>query len=305
MQISALGTGYAESATSDETSPPVTTPGNSVPVGMARRTTAAGGTPPSPIQLVEASTESGELASTAGVAYAGDTARINVLRLAEQTQPAPVAVGRLTLTTEPRHPRWGHQVAPILARLLHAADRGAVVVHVTATNRGDGATTVARLMAATAARLPWCRTLLLDAHEEAETRLASPAGPLPGLLEAFASRNTIEVAVAEVGNAQFHAAAMPPAPYWAARAEIKGLRQLLLPAYNLIVVDCPPVLEAPYFPPLAEKPAQAVLVVRARRTRISQARRAKDEIEGVGGQLFGVVMTEERSPIPRILRRFL
>lgn len=76
-------------------------------------------------------------------------------------------------------------------------------------------------------------------------------------------------------------------------------------AYNLVVVDCPPVLDSPYFLLLAQKPAEALLVVRSAHTRLSAAIEATNRLGYVGCAVSGVVMNRWRRRIPRLTARLV
>jgi Mrp family chromosome partitioning ATPase len=219
--------------------------------------------------------------------------------------PMPIVVGQMRLALNAEHCQCAREVAPIVARLLTGAESGAAVVHVTAAEPGDGASVVARHIAHTAACLPWCKTLLLDANSVMEDGEAPTDWALPNLLEGYTTRGTLEVTAIESAKGRFHAAAMPPASCPDASAKLKKLRQILTGAYTLVVVDCPPLLDAPYLLPISPRAPQIVLALRSRRTRISVALRIEQEIRGLGAELFGAVLTNNKPLIPRLLDRFL
>jgi Mrp family chromosome partitioning ATPase len=201
---------------------------------------------------------------------------------------------------------WDRQLGPILTRLLTAQFKtGAAIVYVRAVERGDGATTVARQIAYAAARHAWCKALLLDADPGGGGQGACLGGTLPNLLEGFAAHGVLEVAGVGSDNAMFHAATMPPPSSTSEMLAISRLKLALAAEYNLVVLDCPPLLEQTYLTPLSSEPARVVMVLRAGRSRMSQALRARQEIEGFGAELFGAVLTHERRILPRVLDRLI
>jgi Mrp family chromosome partitioning ATPase len=201
---------------------------------------------------------------------------------------------------------WAGELAPLVARLLAGTlESKATVVYVTSVAQGDGASTVARQIAHTASRLVWCKCLLLDAHQGWEPQTGRSGRRLPGLLETYAVDGSLQAATVESANHSFHAAAIPPLPSPPEITALARFRPLLAAAYNLIVIDTPPVLAQPCFTGLSEARPRFVLVVQTRRTQISAALRAKQEIERTGAELFGTVLTRHKVLIPRLLDRLL
>jgi Mrp family chromosome partitioning ATPase len=75
--------------------------------------------------------------------------------------------------------------------------------------------------------------------------------------------------------------------------------------YDYIVVDGPPLDEAPESIALAANVDGVVLVLDARNTRRRIALRAKERIEQVGGKVLGVALNRRRFYIPGWLYRLL
>ncbi|MBW8271278.1 P-loop NTPase family protein [Caldovatus aquaticus] len=206
--------------------------------------------------------------------------------------------------------RLRKEVGPILGKLRNAFERvGGVVVHLTAAERGDGASTLARELAVAAASLASCRVLLLDCGTAEEDRGGTLGRPLPDVVSSFLRCGQAEVALVTVSGASFHAAMLRPSFEPGGLSEdgrslgelYHGLRR----AYDLLIVDCPPILEAPYLVRIAQETPQVVLVVQAEKTRIPSAMRARDEIALAGANLVGVVLNKRRPYLPRFLDRRL
>ncbi len=184
-------------------------------------------------------------------------------------------------------------LGPLLARvaLLLDAQRSAVL-HVTAARHGEGATTVAReLAAAAAARAAWRRVALLDAQGAAEG----------GLIEAFARTGEAALRPCRVGGAEVGCGCLagPGTP------RLEGVRALfnhLRSQWTLVVVDAPPVLDARERAVLAAAADQVVLVVEAERTTPGDAMQARDALRQAGASVMGAVLNRGRR-LPGLLER--
>lgn len=231
--------------------------------------------------------------------------------------PLPLVTKRLA--AEAGVPVLGRQMAPLLGRVRTTIARDAVaVLHITSAVRGEGVSTVARELVKAAASVPSCRPLLLDCNPGDADQSEALGGDLPRAAWAYMAAGRAEVAEVAAGSAAFHAAefdavateAFPLLP--AERGDdgaspdlartMDGLYRSLCAAFNLIVVDCPPLREVPYFVPIAPGTPEVVLVVRAERTRIPTVLRAKDAIPELGGRLLGVAMNSQRFYLPAFLR---
>lgn len=233
--------------------------------------------------------------------------------------PRPVISKTLAMDGEDF--RFARELHPLLGRVRNAiVRRVSTVLHLTSAVRGEGVSTVAREFAAAAAAMPGCRPLLLDCNQGEFDQSAALGAALPGVVGSFMTRGQVEVAAVVAGGAIFHAAEFDVAsfdsftfhandavPAAEAGGAPKGARTMpnlyraLCGAYNLIIVDCPPVPEAPYFAPLAQDTPDVLLVVEGEKTRISAVIRAKDEIPALGGRLIGVIMNRRRIYIPRFI----
>jgi Mrp family chromosome partitioning ATPase len=202
------------------------------------------------------------------------------------------------------------QISPLLGKLRNAmAKGGGVVVHLTSAERGDGVSTIAREFAVAAAAIPFCRVLLLSCLDLDDSRAGAFGPPLPDLVSSYLLRGEGEVASIAVGNSIFHASALSPSfePRGGADCSrtVEELYAGLRSAYDLLIVDCPPILHAPYFVRVAQETPEVLLVVEAEKTRIPAVIRAKDEIALAGGRLVGVVLNKRRVYLPGFLQRRL
>ena len=191
------------------------------------------------------------------------------------------------LADVPVDPVVGREAARVLAISARALASGAcVVLHVPA-----------RELAATACFLPGCKSLLLGLNRGNPT-LELPVGTeLPDLSESYRSTSTIQVM--EIGTlyGSFHAAnvltgfGVHPSLTHQSRGSLGGLCDVLRHAYNLIILDCPPVPSLDGFLPITAGVPQVLLVVKSGVTRTAEAVHARVLIERMGGQLVGAVMS--------------
>ena len=221
-------------------------------------------------------------------------------RVQREAQP----VISMSVPLPPGSIRLGREVGPVLGRLRNGMAEGSgVVVHLTAAQRGDGVSTLAREMAAAAAAEPFCRVLLLDASEAGEEAGGTFARPLPDLAAAYLGRGEVEVASVTSGAVSFHATALrgsfgTPAP---GGRSLRELHEEIRAGYDLVVVDCPPILESPFLHRLGPEPPRVVMVLQQDRTPIPIAIRAREEVALAGGNLVGVVLSRRMRPLPRVL----
>jgi Mrp family chromosome partitioning ATPase len=72
--------------------------------------------------------------------------------------------------------------------------------------------------------------------------------------------------------------------------QIDAVLRELRAAYELVVIDSPPLAESSDSLPIANKLDGVILVIRAGRTNSDLAGAAKRSIEGVGARLLGVAL---------------
>ena len=180
-------------------------------------------------------------------------------------------------------------------------DQRAVVLHVTSVQHGEGTTTVARELAAAAARAAWCRVALLDGCSP------EPGFPAPApLLDAFERAELPVLRRGHINSAEVAIGCLSGPSRTAPRVEnVRKLYGWLRSEYTLTVVDCPPVLEARDTAVLASVADGTLLVVEAERTKLSDIRRARDILDQVGAITMGAVLNKRQRQIPKLLQRML
>ncbi len=72
-----------------------------------------------------------------------------------------------------------------------------------------------------------------------------------------------------------------------------------------MIFDAPPVGLFPDSLALAAKVDGVILVTESEKTRIDEARRAKQDLERAGARILGVVVNRHTDYVPRFLRRAL
>lgn len=215
-----------------------------------------------------------------------------------------------TIAASPGMFRLRREIDPLLGKLRNAMGLGrGMVLYVTSAAQGDGASTIARELAWAAGAISSMKTLLLDCHTGGNDQSSALGHELPSVIASYTASGHAEVAAVGNGEAVFHAATLAPGTGADGSGEpartSADLYRLLRGSYDLIVLDCPPVLEMPYFPRMTQEPPEVLLVIQAERTRIPVAMRAKNEIAMAGAHLAGIIMNKRRFFIPKFIYRHL
>ena len=197
------------------------------------------------------------------------------------------------------------EIAGLVAVALRLIDQhGSVVIYFTAVSHGEGTSTVARELAVTAARSPWCKVALIDA-------VVGPRGggrqnPQPGLLDATASGDPLPFSQSWFGDASLMEGALigtgNPLPSVEA---VRALFERLRAEYKLVIIDGPPIFSARQAAAFSAAANCVVLVVEAERTRIIDIEHARAALEQLGAHFLGVVLNKRRSWIPSLLSRLI
>jgi Mrp family chromosome partitioning ATPase len=198
------------------------------------------------------------------------------------------------------------QVNAVVVRLRSLmTGNAAAVLHVTAAAGGEGVSTVARELVHAAARMQWCKVLLLDGNPGGNDQSRALRAPLPDIVMGYAERSAIQVLAVESDGCEFHAALWPSNVSATGISCVPVLGRLLHAAYDLIVLDCPPILAHPHLPTISDRASQVLLVVRSEESSVESVQRAKQEIEVLHGSVWGAVLTGKRRIVPSMLdRRF-
>ena len=137
-------------------------------------------------------------------------------------------------TADATRPALGALLATVA---MMVDDQRAIVLHVTAAQHGEGTTTVARELAAAAARQPWCRVAFIDGAPMPEMQQG------PSLLGRFERGQEPLLRTGRIGGAAMALGRLTGAGEGPPRLEsLRGLFAWLRTQFTLTVIDCPPVL---------------------------------------------------------------
>ena len=234
-------------------------------------------------------------------------------KLASLTYPDGQPVVSVQRAKQPRPESFPfrQEIGALLGRIRSGLTQDSTtIIHVTSARSGEGVSTVARELAHAAATMPWCRPLLLDRNAGGNDQGQWFGVELPDLISGYDQHGHLSVVAIEVGGATFHAASISPnaiiddIPSKRASDRRAHPGEVMRVAYNLVIVDCPPVLDSSHFLLLVQQPAEALLVVRAEHTRLSATIEAKEQLAYVGCEVSGVVMNQWRRRAPWLHGRF-
>ena len=203
----------------------------------------------------------------------------------------------LSFQVDAPRPELGALLATV-AMLLD--EQRAIVLQVTAARHGEGTTTVARELAAAAARPAWRRVALVDAAP------ALADFTLPSLLGAFERGQDPVLRPCRLGGAAVSVGRLTGPGEGAARLEsLRALFAWMRGQFTLVVVDCPPVLACRETAIAGAVADGTLLVVEAERTRRTEVARAREVLEQLGATMLGVVLNKRRQRVPRFVERML
>lgn len=196
----------------------------------------------------------------------------------------------------------------VLARLPWPGGAGAPLLRtigLTSSQSGEGVTTVAAQLAATAAMGSKHRVLLVDAN------LARPqlhrvfSLPLsPGLSEVLRdSSMAAGIGASVVPRLSVLPAGRAPDRGLLDTVELSDALETMRGGFDLVVFDLPAVTESSFALRMARLLDGVVLVVEAERVAREVAERAKQLLVGVNAQLLGAVLNKRREHLPGWLSR--
>ncbi|MFV2069963.1 MAG: CpsD/CapB family tyrosine-protein kinase [Pirellulales bacterium] len=176
------------------------------------------------------------------------------------------------------------------------AGSGVKVVGVTSCYRGEGVSTIARLMATTAASSGTCEVLLIDANVDRPS-VHEVAGPLgsPDRSKSAPSGNGGQFKLRPTQIPNLHALVSGRGEAGTVYEFLDLLRTLLANCrdrFDLVVVDIPALTESPSAGPLCSLLDGVVLVVEDGRVRREVAWQTGGNLERSGGKILGVVLNK-------------
>ena len=229
------------------------------------------------------------------------------------------AAGALTDAADTAPPVWGDGALPglpedfqrELAGLRQQVDaalagRRPRVLLFASSTAGEGTTTVAASFARVLAQDPAARVLLLDCHPHRPGMalfFGLPAGP--GLAHALTAGLPVDDQVRSVERPNLHVLPAMAGEAGAARRLTQALLRRFLAEfgarYDYVILDAPPVLEAPETVVLGSAVDTTILVLRAASTKTGVVNRAVETLAKAGVPLLGVVLNRRRLDIPEFI----
>jgi protein-tyrosine kinase len=197
------------------------------------------------------------------------------------------------------------QIHALLVSILGMIDKeGSAVIAITSSTRGEGVSTIAASLAKVASQQEWCRVVLMDGArpiQEMAHDTSSTSSEIPVREKSFTDEpNNLPVPIQD----RHALALMPVASKGTQLRSPESVRKLyttLRNAVTLVVIDCPPVMEANETLSLAAAADGVILVVEENRARIAVVRRARVMLERAGAKMIGVVLNKREQIIPSFL----
>ncbi|MGD0114747.1 MAG: CpsD/CapB family tyrosine-protein kinase [Dehalococcoidia bacterium] len=211
--------------------------------------------------------------------------------------------GQDTLPLLVASPAVRRALQPVAQRLLAEA-RAASVYVVTSAQPGEGKTLVAASLGVILAETAGKKVLLIDA--DVRNRSINQLFGLavsPGLGDCLRGQSTLQEAVSEVDKLHvLPAGGGDDSRRLLHSGSAKQLLTEVRKRYDLAIVDLPPLLSNDEAVALCDWSDGAIMVVRANSTGSLAVQQALETIDS--RKLVGVVLNQERPPLPRWLRRW-
>ena len=187
----------------------------------------------------------------------------------------------------------------LLVSILDMIDeRGSAVIAITAATRGEGTSTIASNLARIASQQEWCRVALMDGARPSQELRPDDSPDLP-------VREAARDVKLPAPLQDRHALALIPTASKGAqlrsRESLRKLYTTLREAVTLVIIDCPPILEANETPSLAAAADGVILVVEENHARIPVVNRARAMLDRTGAKIIGVVLNKHEQIIPPFL----
>lgn len=189
------------------------------------------------------------------------------------------------------------------------AGRKPRVLLITGSVEGEGSTTVSSCLARVLAQDPSKRVLLIDGNARRPgVGMFFGLPPSPGLAQALLGGARPEDSLRSVERDNLHVLATQPddsaGTHLFPQPLVRALLSRLAATYDYVILDAPPVLEAPETVVLGGVVDTTLLVVRASSTKGGVVQRAIDVLAKAGVPVLGVVLNRRRFDIPeKIYRR--
>lgn len=189
-------------------------------------------------------------------------------------------------------------------------DAGGRSIQFIGTGKGEGASTLVREFAKTAAFKLGKSVLLLDADQDEPCQLGLfNVVPQHGWEECIRNGTPLQDSIHRVGEERLFASQVSVQPSRASRVfdlpKIGEFFEVLKEHFDLVLVDAPAASVSSDGFALSRRVDGVVMVVEAEKTRRQAARKTKGKIEDHGGTVLGVILNRRRYPIPAWLYRWM
>jgi succinoglycan biosynthesis transport protein ExoP len=206
------------------------------------------------------------------------------------------------VSAAPKPVGW-EEIAPIFGHVeLLREKTGSAVIQVVASQPGEGASTIAWLIATFAASAESHKILCISSSppRQHQDRISKPA---LSLVEAARQQRPLRDCVAESNLLPYLAVARffdkgDSIRYDDREAVLKILAEARK-FYQVIILDCPPLSGSPQSAYLSRSSDGVALVVEAERTRAPVVRHSVETILGMGGKVLGIVLNKRQFYVPQ------
>ena len=183
------------------------------------------------------------------------------------------------------------------------------VLAFTSCHAGEGVTTVATSFALTIAEDRERFVLLVDCNiKDPWLHTLLQAQRAPGLVEALTTESDLPWPVHRIGQRlDVLFAGKETLKPWRVfgGGEFSNFLREAKRNYDMVILDCPPVIDSAGSLVLPTKADATVLVLEAERTRREVVQRAQRAIMSSGAKILGVVLNKKRYHIPKVLYKHL
>lgn len=191
--------------------------------------------------------------------------------------------------------------------LARYAGQDVKTILVVGTARGDGASTVAQNFAASLAQDTDRQVLFVnaDTHPAEKAGRRKAPDPVAGGLAVLAQPGSSQPMPVQLGSLHVMPSGLglsDPATFFQSK-RFNAFISEMTPRFDYIVIDGPPLDDAPESLALSASVDGVILVLDAQRTRRKTALRAKKRIEDLGGKVVGVVLNRREYYVPKWLYR--
>jgi len=203
-----------------------------------------------------------------------------------------------------------HLLSVTAAVNAYAIEKGSLILAIYASQAGEGASIAARELAVSVCRSPTNSVLMIDGNtgpSDQSKHFGLNFGETLWAAARGAPIRTVRLTVPRGGA--FDLASLPidnaNDPSEIDLRLLPSLFNRLRNVFNIIIIDCPPVMTGASYVSASGLADSCLLVVEAGRTRIPVVKRAMEEIEAAGGKLQGVLLNRRKHYIPSWIYRHL